>query len=297
MESELSSRVKAYIHDNGMIDAGDRICVAVSGGADSMCLLFLLHGLAEEMDFRLLAVHVEHGIRGEESLADMEYVKDICAGLGVPLSIGRVDAPGAAAAAGLSLEEAARNERYGYFDTLEADRIALAHHMNDQAETVLFNLIRGSGMGGLRGILPVRGRYIRPLLCATAEEIREYCREKGIGFRTDSTNLDTEITRNKIRHQIMPLLQQINSRSVEHICECAESAGAGEEILSLETERAYGEAVEEREGFYCIRIKALEGCHEYLAARVVKAVLDKAAGRSKDITRRHVQAVLSLANS
>ena len=162
MVNDIVKKVRDYICRHEMINPGDHVYVAVSGGADSMCLLFLLKELSGDMDFSLSAVHVEHGIRGQESVDDMAYVKNECEKFGIPVIVESVDAAGVSEMTGTTLEEAARNERYRVFESLDADRIALAHHMDDQAETFIFNALRGTGLRGLRGMIPVRDRYIRP---------------------------------------------------------------------------------------------------------------------------------------
>ena len=311
MEKSLAYKVKDYILDKSMIAKGERVCVAVSGGADSMCLLFLLHDISDSMGFTLSAVHVEHGIRGQASLDDMEYVKAQCDRLGIPLHTARVDAVKASEESGTTLEEAARNERYRIFGGIKADKIALAHHKNDQAETVLFNLARGTGIRGLRGMEPVWDRFIRPLLCATREEIEEYCKEWQIEYRHDATNDDLDISRNRIRHLIVPELTQINDKALEHIFDAAEELAGIEEYLAEATERAYRECVKPlsngpfadayqlsgKSAYSDIEIDLdiLDSLHEVIAPRVIKRGLISVSGRAKDISRKHVEAVLMLA--
>ena len=259
-----------------------------------MCLLFLMHELSEDLGIQLSAIHIEHGIRGEESLEDMHYVEEECSKLGVPLIVKTVDAVATSEATGTTIEEAARNERYRVFDTLDVDRIALAHHMNDQAETVLFNLTRGTGVKGIGGIKPVRGRYIRPVLCLTRAETEEYCRERAIAYRTDSTNLDTGLSRNRIRHRVINELEEINDRAVQHICEAAGDMQDVEEFLQKETEKALTECVEYHKDHAEMDISILSAYHPVIATRLVGEVLTRMAGRSKDINRKHIEAVLSL---
>ncbi len=297
MDTDLRDKVRDYILSNGMISEGDRICVAASGGADSMCLLFLMHELSGEMGFYLSAVHVEHGIRGRASLEDMDYVERQCKNLGIPLKTFSVDAPKTAKEKGLSLEEAARELRYRVFEEVDTDRIALAHHMNDRAETILFNLIRGTGMRGLRGMEAVRGRYIRPLLCAERKEAEDYCLMKQIGYRHDETNDDLEISRNHIRHKVIPELTGINDRAVQHINEAAKEITAAEEYISLETDKAYSVCVKRSENEASdleIDIEQLTELPELIASRIVRRAVFEASGREKDIGRRHVGAVLEL---
>ena len=263
-----------------------------------MCLLFLLYDLKDILGFFLSAVHVEHGIRGQASLDDMAFVAEQCAGLDIPLETVSVDACDIAQKTDTTLEEAARNERYRVFSGIDSDRVALAHHMNDQAETFIFNSVRGSGIRGLKCMEPVREKYIRPLLCVTRQETEAFCGRKQIKYRQDSTNDDTRLTRNHIRHDVIPLLLAVNDRAVQHIFETTSDIYEIEEYLSYAAEKAYVDCVipEQRRGSpeIIINIDALERQHHVIAARIVKTALEKAAGRARDITRRHVESVIAL---
>ena len=274
MVNDIVKKVRDYICRHEMINPGDHVYVAVSGGADSMCLLFLLKELSGDMDFSLSAVHGEHGIRGQESVDDMAYVKNECEKFGIPVIVESVDAAGVSEMTGTTLEEAARNERYRVFESLDADRIALAHHMADQAETFIFNALRGTGLRGLRGMIPVRDRYIRPLLCITRQETEEYCRQKHIEYRQDLTNEDLDITRNRIRHTVIPELARLNEKAVEHICETAAELTETEDYLDQMTGKAFEECIlrdeTEDKGELRIDLDRFETLHSIIASRVVK---------------------------
>lgn len=273
--------------------------MAVSGGADSMCLLLLLKGLSESMGFSLSAVHVEHGIRGQDSLEDMAFVSLQCRKQGILLKTFSIDAISVSKESGTTLEEAARNERYRIFSNLPYNRIALAHHMNDQAETFLFNASRGTGTGGLKGMLPVRERYIRPLLCVTRMEIEGYCHDNHIEYRIDATNGDVNISRNRIRHDIVPRLEQINPGAVRHIFEITEEISRTENYLTEITMAALMDCVVSEDDHtreIVIDLDLFEGFHDAIASRVIKEALIRISGRSKDISRRHVDSVLDLAH-
>ena len=217
----MRERFLTYIRENDMLDPGGRVIVALSGGGDSVCLLHLLASCREELEIHLLAVHVHHGIRGNEAGRDADFSRALCERLGVPFILRREDVPELAARRGLSLEEAGREARYRIFEEERlrcgASCVAVAHHMDDSAETILNNLFRGTGLAGLSGIAPVRGTVIRPLLCFRRQEIEHYLEAEGIEYCSDSTNGELLYARNRIRHVILPAAKQVNGRAVEHM--------------------------------------------------------------------------------
>ena len=253
MERELEERVLSYMREKHMIEEKQAILAGVSGGADSVCLLLLLCSLKSRLDLRLFVVHVEHGIRGEESLADARFVRDLCKRLSVPCQVCPVDVPGRAKRLGQSLEEAGRTARYEIFErearALEERhgrkcRIAVAHNANDNAETMLYHLARGTGIRGLAGIPPVRGRIIRPLLALKREEIEAYLEEKGQKFCRDATNETDLYRRNRIRHRILPVMEELNPEAVRHMGRTGEMLGELDAWLQEVADRVLGEAVE-----------------------------------------------------
>ena len=311
----LLRRTEELADRYGMLQAGDHILAGVSGGADSVCLLYLLRELAPRRDFQLEAVHVEHGIRGAESESDCAFVRELCARLEIPLSVEHIRVPDLAKALGQGTEETAREERYRIF--LEtagkrgANKVAVAHNLNDQAETVLWNLARGSSLRGLGGIRPVRslgkkggeGReivLIRPLIGTRRREIESFLMEKGIPFCTDRTNEDREITRNRIRLCVLPELEALNSRAAEHISLAAEQLRETEDYLARQTAKAAGEMIrsgpEDRtkilllDRFFredpLIRQRVLREC--------IRGVMP--GGSLKDVGRVHVEELLALAS-
>ena len=195
-----------------VISPAQRLIVAVSGGADSVAMLLFL----KEMHANIVAVaHCNFQLRGEESERDEHFVETLCRRWGCDFRVARFDTKTEAAACGESIEMAARRLRYEWFDTLRkelnADAVAVAHHLDDDAETVLLNLIRGTGLRGLCGIPPQREGIVRPLLDASREDILKYLESRGQDYVTDSSNSDTHFTRNKIRHEVLPLLRSMNS--------------------------------------------------------------------------------------
>jgi len=200
----------------------NEVTVALSGGADSMALLYALNSLKEKLNIKLNAAHLNHMIRGEEALRDEEFVKVQCKKLGVQLFCERADIPKIARECSISTELAARQVRYEFLERVSKGVIATAHTSSDNLETVLFNLSRGSALGGLCGIPFKRERIIRPLMLCSRAKVEEYCKANNISFVTDSSNLTDDYTRNKIRHNIVPVLKEINpsvEQSVLRMCE------------------------------------------------------------------------------
>lgn len=206
MLDKVREKLESFMEDNSAI------VVAVSGGADSVALLHALCSLKEETGLRIYACHINHNLRGEESDGDEQYVRSLCESLGVPLKVYSIDVRGNAKKHE-STEETARKLRYECFEKEAAEKnalVATAHTASDNAETVIMNIIRGTGTKGLCGIPARRGYIIRPLLGCTREDIEEYCKSNSLRYVTDSTNLSDDYTRNKIRHNVIPLLSEFN---------------------------------------------------------------------------------------
>ena len=299
----IEERVFSYIEKYNMIEAGSQVIVGISGGGDSVCLLFLLSKYQKRRPFHLLGIHVNHGIRGQEALRDQEYAKKLCERLGVPFTVYTYSVPAIAQQEKRSLEEAGRMVRRRAFEEKAASLgkkavIALAHHENDNAETVLHNLIRGTKAAGMGGIRPIQEigegvAYIRPLLKVTREEIETYLRQQKIPWMIDSTNQELEYTRNRIRHRIIPEMEKINPKAVSHIAQAADTFQAIEEYLTGQADMLYREYVEQRENGYWIRKKLfLE--KELMQSYVIRMVLEQAADKKQDLTAFHVESILSL---
>lgn len=223
----LMLKIKRYIGANQLICPGDGVVVGLSGGPDSVFLLYALHTLQARLGFTLRAVHVHHGIRGAEADRDEAFSEKLCAKLAVPFQAVHVAAPEYAAQHGLSLEEAARILRYEALETARQQMgtpsawIAVAHHLDDQAETVLHNLVRGAGLRGLAGMENRRNHVIRPLLSIKREDILKWLEQNNIPYVTDSTNADPHYTRNRIRSTVLPELRVINPEASAHIAHSA----------------------------------------------------------------------------
>ena len=207
---DIVNRIKQYINDNRLLESNSLVIAGVSGGADSTALLKVLLTLG----YRCIAVHCNFNLRGAESDRDRQFVTELCHNLGVELIVCSYDTVSYAKQKNISIEMAARELRYADFERIMQERgasaICIAHHRDDSVETLLLNLIRGTGLRGLTGIKPKNGRIIRPLLCVSRQEIEDWLKENGQSYVTDSTNLETDYTRNKIRLELLPLMRRIN---------------------------------------------------------------------------------------
>ena len=233
----FTKEVLEYIRTNRLIPEGSRVTAGFSGGADSVCLLSVLASLRRLLKFDLSAVHVNHMIRAAEAERDEAFCREFCEEKGIPFASVRVDVPAAVEKTGMSVEEAARELRYRALREKAGDGIiAVAHHADDQAETVLFHLIRGTGLKGLSGMAPERDGIIRPLLSHDKEEILRYLSENGLPFVTDSTNADNDYARNRLRNVVIPELKKINSGASVHIVAAGSLCREAEESLEKEAE-------------------------------------------------------------
>ena len=283
-----------------MIQPGGRVLAGVSGGADSVCLLMVLLELQKRMEFEIQVVHVEHGIRGQESLQDAEYVRKLCEQYQVPFLCVSRDIPQMARERKLSAEEAGRLARYEIFEETArewaADHIAVAHNKNDQAETILWNLARGSGLDGAAGIRPVRGKIIRPLLECSREEIEAYLRQKGIVWREDATNQGLDYTRNIIRNQILPeMAEKLNEKTADHLAVFGTEMRRTEEFLQRLVKTACEKMTEIQPGKVRIEIASFLQEDIFLRERVIRTCLKEAGCSLKDMRREHVERVVKLA--
>lgn len=287
-----------------MIRAGEGVVVGVSGGADSLCLLYVLKEYSKEVEFPLFAVHVEHGIRGQESLKDADFTEEICRQMGVPCQRVSIPVQQIAREQGLSVEEAGRQERYRIFEEVRrqcgAARIAVAHNQNDQAETMLWNLIRGSGLKGLGGILPVRERIIRPLLFTDRKDIERILHQAGLTWRTDRTNLEEDYTRNKIRLSLIPQMErELNGQAGHHMAQAAHRLQQVQSYLERMTDQAAAQCLREAYDGRPSVILLLESFHaqdELIQTELLKRAISLLTdGRGlKNIGSIHLEMLLAL---
>ena len=298
--NEIIDKIYRYIEQNNMLTDCERVVVGLSGGADSVCLLMVLKGYIERkhLQTELCAVHVNHGIR-QEAGDDEEFARALCERMGVEFMAYHIDAAGLAKQLGISVEEAGRKERYRIFNEACKEcnaRIAVAHHMNDQAETVLMNLSRGTSLKGIGGIRPVRDNIIRPLLSVTRAEVEEVLKGFNQPYVIDATNLCNDYTRNSLRNVVIPYMtDNINSHTVENIASAASELQQDFDFIESEADKAYNKYVTEGDNVV-IKLDGEEfaGLHEVIRRRVIYRAVYYLTKTAKDIYKIHVNAVDAL---
>lgn len=304
MNERILKKIEEYCEKNHLIGKGDGIVVGVSGGADSVFLLYVLVQLRKNWNLKLQAVHVNHGIRGEEAMRDQRYSQQITSNLDVPCMVFCENIPKRAAEWKMTEEEAGRKYRYECFEKVRNDlgytSIAVAHHEDDQAETILFQMLRGSSLRGLGGMRSKRDNIIRPLLDVTRNEIEESLSAANIAYCNDSTNLEDEYARNLIRHHVIPYMQEnIQSATVAHIAKTGEHLQEVMDFVDEESETVYQHLVKEGKqagDFGSLFMDAREFCklHPVIQREVIVRMLEKVAGKKKDITTLNIQSVLQI---
>ncbi len=295
----MLGKVRKFIDQYQMLSKEDCVIVGVSGGADSVCLLFVLSELGKEVGFSMVAVHVNHGLRGKDADEDEAYVQKICAERGIICESYFAPVELIAKNRKQSTEEAGRDVRRECFEkAMEkygATKIALAHHQNDSAETFLWNLARGTGLKGLGGIRPVKGNVIRPLLCVERSEIENYLQSAGISYCTDQTNESDVYTRNRIRNHLLPFMrQQLNEQTVRHINETMEQLRSVSDYLEEQTAMFYKTCVQETHGGYVILKEPFDLLPEVIKPLLIRRVLADASGREKDLEAVHLRQLQEL---
>jgi len=274
------------------------VLLAVSGGIDSVTLLHALLELRNEFSLELSVAHLDHGLRGESSTGDAEFVRQLTAELNLKSTIETRPVNRVAEQQSLSLEEAARSVRYDFLDEVATeesdDFIALGHNRNDQAETILMNILRGAGLRGLGGMGERNGPYIRPLLNVPRDEIARYVEENQIEYRVDETNEDTSFTRNRIRHELIPELEaDYNPNVVDSLVRLGELAKHARDFTADRVDEVVGEIkIDGGSGGICFNRKKLLKYHPYLQRATVRRLIGEVKGNLKDVSFSHVEEVL-----
>ena len=298
---DFENKLNLYIKENGLLKKGDRVLVALSGGSDSVCLLKALCNLQKEFDISLVAAHVNHMIRGDEADRDEEFVKNLCRQSDIELEVLKKDVPYIARAEKKSLELAAREVRYAFFENLcnikSIDKIATAHNKNDNAETIVMNFMRGSGLTGLGGIDCTRGNIIRPLLCMDKEEILSYLSENNSEYITDSTNLVCDYTRNRVRLEMIEYIKEhFNPNFINTIANSADIIREEDEYLDIEAEKLKSEYIKIQNGQVFVEFEKLKGLHRALRWRIIRKAVAIALGGISDIGFDAVKRIDNLKN-
>ncbi len=285
----MNLKVKQTIERHHMLNPGDTVLVALSGGADSMALLNVLYSLKDEYSINLCAAHFNHCIRGEEAKRDEDFCVEICREMGIELFVGSADIPALAKHNGIGVEECGRQERYAFFECVAPGaKVATAHTLSDCEETFLFNLARGASLKGLTSIPPVRDNIIRPLIDCSRDDIERYCEQNNIAYVTDSTNLQDEYTRNRLRHKAVPELKKVNPSFDSAFSRCVNSLREDEELLSMLSNAAV-ERARLADGFLTEPVTVL---HPSLRRRAVATVIEELTGEKPQA--HHIEAVCGI---
>ena len=300
MENNTLKKVYEYIQKNKLIKESEHIIVGLSGGADSVCLLHILHSLSNRLKIKLTAIHINHMLRGQEAKRDENFAINFCKELGIEIITKRIDVLKIAKEEKISEEEAGRNARYSTFyeykKILGADKIATAHNKNDNAETVIMNIIRGSGLSGLKGIDAKRNDIIRPILDLERKEIVNYCNACNLGFVTDSTNRETKYTRNKIR---LKLIKEIDDMFNVNITRKINQMSMlvredNDYIEGMASEAFLRSREDEKDKEICLNIEKLKMFHNAIRKRVLRKAIGQIKNDINSIENKHIESICNL---
>ena len=300
--SRLINSVKNTIFTHNLINDGDAVLVALSGGADSVCLLDALCRMRKELGITVSAAHLNHMIRGREADRDEAYAAEVCTKLGVPFYAERVDVPELSKKDGISEEAAGRKARYDFFKRLCSahgyNKIATAHNRNDKAETVIMRILRGTGIDGLAAIKYKReDGVIRPLLDVVRCDIEKYCEENNLLYCTDSTNSDTEYTRNRVREKLIPFLEEnFNPSIIDTLCTLSDNAAEDSDFINGYAKRLYNRInspVPKRKPTV-LDIESLKMLDECIFNRIIRITANDVMGDNYNLERVHIESVRSL---
>jgi tRNA(Ile)-lysidine synthase len=296
----MLKKVRHFIEHYNMVEPGDKVVLGFSGGADSVALLHILKELQQTLQFQLYAAHINHGLRGQAAREDAEFAEDLCKKCGIPFFLKEVDVRSLAKELNQTEEEAGRVVRYGFFfevmDKIKGNRIATAHHKNDQAETILHNIIRGTGMQGLTGIKPIRdGVIIRPLLDVSRREIEDYLQQKQLPYRVDASNANSAYTRNRIRNQLLPVLMQgYNPDIVDSLSRMGDILREEDDFLALYCSSLFKEIASSAREQIRLDLQRFRNYHPALQRRLVRLAVEEVRGDLDGVSHSHVEAVIRL---
>lgn len=294
----IEDKVLKTIQDRKMLSGGDKVVIAFSGGIDSTALMYILNSLKDQLKIKLFAAHLNHGIRGNEAGLDADFAKRTAAKLSLPIIIEDIDVPSFAKSNKLNLEDAARRIRYEFLERAAAkfgaDRIALAHNADDNIETFLMRLIRGTGMKGLEGIPPVRDKLIRPMIDVHRVDIEKYLRSKKISARIDRTNYETKYLRNRVRRDLIPALMSYNPKIKEQIIKTISTARTINSFIMAEAEKALkGMTALKAADEIKIDIKKFNGADPAIKGEILRLAIEHVKKDLEDIYLVHIDDILS----
>ena len=298
MKDKVIETIKKY----GLIQAKDKILLGVSGGPDSITMLDILRQIQEEFDFEIVVAHINHMIR-KEAIQDEEYVKKYCEKNSIEFFVKRIDVMSVANNRKIGTEEAGRFVRYEFFDEIlkqtESNKIAIAHNKNDKVETIIMHLLRGSGLSGLKGIEPIRGNVIRPLIECEREEIEKYCDENKLEPRIDKTNFENDYTRNKIRNIVIPYIEkELNPNIIETIDRLSEVVKKEDRYLEKVALDVYDKILIKQEpGQIMLELKGFNEQDEVIKSRIILYTVKKLFGSSQGIEKIHINDIIKLCNN
>ena len=299
MKEEVLKTIKKY----NLIESGDKLVLGVSGGPDSISMLNVLREIAEDetidLKFQIVVSHINHNIR-KEAKEDEEFVKKYCDENNIKFFSKSIDVEKIANNSKIGIEEAGRKVRYEFFDEVlnktNSNKIAIAHNKNDKVETMIMNVLRGSGLLGLKGIEPKRGKYIRPLIEIEREKIEEYCEEKNLNPRIDKTNFDNTYSRNKVRNEVIPYIkQEFNPNIIKTLDRLSELVKEEDTYVEKQVEKAYKEIfIEENNEEIILNLKKFNNYEKVIKSRIVLYTITRLFGSSKGIEKIHIDDILKL---
>lgn len=299
LEEEVLNTIKKY----NMINEGDKIVIGVSGGPDSITLLNVLNKFKEKLNIKIYVAHINHMIRAEAD-EETEYVKEFCNRLDVEFFCKKIDAQEEAKKLKIGTEEAGRNIRYAFFEEVakrvEANKIATAHNSNDNAETVLMNIMRGTSISGLAGIEKIRdGKYIRPLIRCSRNAIEEYCKQNNLQPKFDKSNLENIYTRNKIRNLLIPYIQkEFNPNIIDTINRLSDIAISEEQFINKIVENEYKKSlINANKNEIILDMKKFNMLDYVIKAKLILYTIEKVSGISAGIEKIHIDDIIKLCNN
>ena len=299
----MKEEVLKTIKKKKLIENGDKLVLGVSGGPDSISMLNVLREIAEDetidLKFQIVVSHINHNIR-KEAKEDEEFVKKYCDENNIKFFSKSIDVEKIANNSKIGIEEAGRKVRYEFFDEVlkktNSNKIAIAHNKNDKVETMIMNVLRGSGLLGLKGIEPKRGKYIRPLIEIEREKIEEYCEEKNLNPRIDKTNFDNTYSRNKVRNVVIPYIkQEFNPNIIKTLDRLSELVKEEDTYVEKQVEKAYKEIfIEENNEEIILNLKKFNNYEKVIKSRIVLYTITRLFGSSKGIEKIHIDDILKL---